>query len=168
MLKKRIKKKASKSTKSSARKKKKFVKTKKAKLTKTQLEKDMQKVGGAVESTLELQDKHHWKPFLISILIVFAVAFIGNSFTARVVQSAWYESIKPAITPPNWVFPIVWNILFFLIATSMYLAWIHSKKASKRIVAWEFGVNLFLNGLWSYLFFGLKQPLYAFFALIFL
>ena len=117
---------------------------------------------------LELQDPHHWKPFIISVLIVFAVAFLGNSVTTKVVNSSWYESIKPSITPPNYVFPIVWNILFFLLATSMYLAWIHSKKRKKKIIAWEYGINLFLNFLWSLIFFGLKSPLYAFIVLIFL
>ena len=148
--------------------KKKSVRKKVSKVKKSQLEKNMLAVESAAEKTLELEDPHHWKPFIISVLIVFAIAFLGSSVTTKVVDSAWYESIKPAITPPNWVFPVVWNILFFLIAASMYLAWIHSKKGKKGIVALEYGINLLLNLLWSVLFFGLKQPLYAFVCLIFL
>ncbi len=140
----------------------------KVKFPKSQIAKDIEKTEEQAEKILELQNKHHWKPFIISVIIVFAVAALGNLFTAKVVDTPWYESIRPALTPPNWVFPVVWNILFFLIAVSLYLSWIHSKKDEKKIVAGEFGVNLFLNALWSFLFFGLKSPLFAFVCLIFL
>jgi len=126
------------------------------------------KVEKDVKSALELENKHHWKPLIISLIIVYAIAFFGSSFTAPVVDTAWYQEIKPAITPPSWVFPVLWNILFFLIGVSLYLSWIHSKKTQKKIVAVEYGFNLFLNALWNFLFFGLKSPLYGFVALIFL
>jgi len=118
--------------------------------------------------TFELEDKHHWKPFIICVLIVFAVAALGTMFTSPVVDTDWYNNIKPDITPPSYVFPIVWNILFFLLATSLYLAWIHTKKAKRKLVAWEYGINLFLNAAWSFVFFGLKSPFYAFIVLLFL
>jgi len=165
------KKKASKSTQSSARKKLWELKKRKLpriKFPKSQIAKNIEQTEKQTEKVLELEEKHHWKPFIISVVIVFAIAAIGNLFTAPVVRSSWYEAIKPAITPPNWVFPVVWNILFFLIAVSLYLSWIHSRKDEKKIVAGEFGVNLFLNALWSFLFFGLKSPLFAFFCLLFL
>lgn len=110
----------------------------------------------------------NWKVLIVSFVIVYLVAFIGSSFTSPVTSSAWYESIKPSITPPNWVFPIVWNILFFLIAISLYIAWRNADKSQKNLVAWVFGVNFFLNIIWSVIYFGLKNPLIAFFELIFL
>ena len=58
--------------------------------------------------------KVKWKVLIISLIIVYAVAFIGSIFTSANTNSDWYQSIKPALTPPNFVFPIVWNILFFL------------------------------------------------------
>ena len=79
----------------------------------------------------------------------------------------WYQSIKPSFTPPNYVFPIVWNILFFLIAISLYLAWTSAKKKEmKRKIAAVFGMNLLLNFLWSFLFFAKQNPVGAFFDLI--
>ena len=50
----------------------------------------------------------------------------------------------------------------------MYFAWISANKNQKKIVAFVFGLNLFLNALWSYLFFGLQNPLLAFIDLILL
>jgi len=70
---------------------------------------------------------------------------------------------RPTITPPNYVFPIVWNILFFLIALSLYFAWTSNKtkKKYKPKIARIFVINLLLNALWSYFFFTLKNPLIA-------
>ena len=87
-----------------------------------------------------------WKILVLCLVIVYAIAFIGSLFTSQNVNSSWYESIKPGITPPNYVFPIVWNILFFLIAISLYFAWTSSKnKTQRKTVAWIFGINFFLN-----------------------
>lgn len=105
-----------------------------------------------------------WKIFIVCFLIVYSVAFLGGLFTD--VDSGWYDLVKPSITPPNYIFPIVWNILFFLIALSLYLAWIKSKKIQKRKIAFVFGINLLLNFFWSVLFFGLKKSPLAFAELI--
>ena len=112
--------------------------------------------------------KINWKILIVSLVIVYLVAFIGSLFTSPVTDSAWYESIRPSITPPNWVFPVVWNILFFLIAISLYLSWKSSDKRQKNLVAWVFGINFILNIFWSFLYFGLKNPLFAFYELILL
>jgi len=107
------------------------------------------------------------KVLFTCLLIVYLVAFIGSLLTTSSVNSSWYASVKPAITPPNWVFPVVWNILFLLIAVSLYFAWIKSKnKKNKTKVAVVFGINLLLNILWSFLFFFLQLPALAFFELI--
>ncbi|MEM4703202.1 MAG: TspO/MBR family protein [Candidatus Pacearchaeota archaeon] len=71
------------------------------------------------------------------------------------------------ITPPNFVFLIAWTILFFLIALALYFAWANSDKR-KTIIGIVFGINLVLNVLWSWIFFGLKQPKIAFVEIIIL
>jgi translocator protein len=107
--------------------------------------------------------KLNWKVLILSFIIVFAVAFIGSLFTDI---GPWYESIKPSIAPPNYVFPVVWTILFLLIALSFYIA-LATGKQKKNIIG-VYGVNFILNILWSYLFFTLKLPLFAFIEIIFL
>lgn len=97
--------------------------------------------------------------FLLCLLSVSLVAFIGSLFTNL---GAWYYSIRPSITPPNWVFPVVWNILFILIAISLYLALGSSDKRMKGKILLVFGINFFLNILWSFLFFTLQSPLLGF------
>jgi tryptophan-rich sensory protein len=110
--------------------------------------------------------KKNWKVLLFCLVAVYATAFVGSIFSSSQANSQWYMSVKPTITPPNFVFPIAWNILFFLIALSLYFSWTNSKKKYKIKLAWVFGINFLLNMLWSVLFFGLKKPNIAFFELI--
>ena len=116
----------------------------------------------------KMKKKINLKILILCLAIVYLIAFLGSIFTSGNTNSEWYQSVKPTITPPNWVFPIVWNILFFLIALSLYFAWINSKKKDKIKIVIVFGVNLFLNVLWSFLFFFLKNPKFAFADLILL
>jgi tryptophan-rich sensory protein len=112
----------------------------------------------------------NFKVFIICLLIVFLiVGGIGSIFTVNNTNTVWYSSIKPSITPPNWVFPIAWNVLFLLISFSLYFAWMNSKsKQQRNKVAIVFGINFILNILWSVLFFGLKQTQIAFIEIIIL
>ena len=107
------------------------------------------------ESSLK---KLNWKVFAICLIIVAAIASIGSTFTDT---GDWYESIKPSIAPQNIVFPIVWSLLFYLIAVSLYYSWIDNDgKHRKKIIAF-YGVNFILNILWSYIFFSLQSPRFA-------
>jgi tryptophan-rich sensory protein len=113
--------------------------------------------------------KINWKVLVASFIIVYLVAGLGSIFTSQNTKSDWYESIKPALTPPSIVFPIVWNILFFLIALSLYFCWTNSKnKEEKSTVSLVFGVNFILNIFWSILYFAMKNPRLAFFDIILL
>jgi len=110
-----------------------------------------------------MKNKINWKILVASFLIVFAVAFLGSLFTSSGTNSEWYNSIKPDITPPNWVFLIVWNILFILIALSLYFAWIYAKTTKRNgKIIFAFGINFILNILWSFLFFKLRNSVAAF------
>lgn len=103
--------------------------------------------------------------FIVSFLIIFAVAVLGNVFTSMGVNDAWYQSIKPSITPPNYVFPIAWTILYVLIAISLFLVWLNPKVKMKYI--WmSYGSNFVLNVLWCYLFFGARLLQIAFYEIV--
>lgn len=105
--------------------------------------------------------------FILCLVAVYIFAIAGSILTSGNTDSSWYLNNKPSITPPNWVFPIVWNILFFLMALSLYFAWTTAKnKSEKRKVDLLFALNLFLNVIWSLLFFTLRNPTLAFIELI--
>ncbi|MBS3075152.1 tryptophan-rich sensory protein [Candidatus Pacearchaeota archaeon] len=111
------------------------------------------------------KSKFNLKVFISCFIIVVAVAFFGSRFTKI---DSWYESVKPAITPPNYIFPIAWTILFALIALSLYFAWINSDKKWKPDIIILFGFNFAFNILWSFFYFTIHSPVFALIDLIFL
>lgn len=95
--------------------------------------------------------------FLVCALaLVFSVELIGGLFTAQSV-STWYLTLnKPIGTPPSWVFGPVWTLLYILMALSIYLVW-KQKGTFGAYLCW--GLQLFFNLIWSFLFFTLQSPL---------
>ena len=72
----------------------------------------------------------------------------------------WYAGLrKPGWTPPNWVFGPVWSILYIMIAIAGWLAW---RAQPDSLAVWIWGVQLVLNGAWSWLFFGRRRMDLAF------
>ncbi|MFH5831070.1 TspO/MBR family protein [Halalkalibaculum sp. DA3122] len=90
----------------------------------------------------------------IWLLLCFGAGAIGALFEPGV----WYENLaKPDWTPPNWIFPVVWPILYFLMGLSAWLVWEKSGFSEARDALTLFLIQLALNGAWSWLFFGLHQ-----------
>lgn len=98
--------------------------------------------------------------FAASIGVCQFAGIIGSIFTASTVSS-WYPTlIKPNFYPPAWLFGPVWVLLYFLMGISLYLIWQNKAKDNKKSLI-IFGIQLILNVFWSFLFFGLKSPLYG-------
>lgn len=99
-------------------------------------------------------------PLIIAILICESAGIIGSIFTAQSVNS-WYQQLeKPGFTPPNWLFGPVWTTLYLLMGISVYLVWEKRKFVkSTRTAMVLFFIQLVLNSLWSFTFFGLQAPL---------
>jgi tryptophan-rich sensory protein len=116
------------------------------------------------------KSKFNFKIFIISILLAYYTGAIGSIFTSTSVKTQWYEAIKPSITPSGKFIGTVWNVLFFLIAISLYLAFTNkSAKTKQRNLLYSlFAINLVLNGVWSFLFFGLRNTLAGFTEIILL
>ena len=107
-----------------------------------------------------------WLKLAISVLLPLLAGFVGGLFTSSSV-STWYLTLnKPFFNPPDWVFGPVWTLLYILMGLSFYLVWVNKKKNNLALSI--FGIQLFLNLLWSVLFFGLRNPLFAFIEIIFL
>jgi translocator protein len=104
---------------------------------------------------------------VIAILIVQSAGVIGSFATFSAIPT-WYAGlIKPAFSPPSWVFGPVWTVLYTLIGISLFLVW-QAKGKEKKVALSIFFVHLFLNALWSILFFGLHNPSLAFLEILLL
>ena len=103
------------------------------------------------------------------ILVSQLAGIIGAFFTSSAISS-WYVTLnKPAFNPPGWLFGPVWVILYTLMGIAAYLVW--QRWGESNLAKWAvilFLVHLAFNALWSILFFGLKNPMFAFFEIIFL
>lgn len=109
----------------------------------------------------------HVRTFIISFIVVIAVAVVGSLVIGDPVRSGWYQQIKPAITPPDWVFGPIWTLLFILLALSLAFAWDSAKdKRQRSRVILSYGLNFFFNISWSVLYFALQNPTAAFVDLI--
>ena len=107
--------------------------------------------------------------FLISIIICELAGVIGSIFTTPAIPR-WYATlIKPPFTLPNWVFAPVWTSLYLLMGISAYLIWrkgLHNRQVNSGLRI--FILQLVLNTLWSFLFFGLKSPFLGFLEIVLL
>ena len=112
----------------------------------------------------------------ISIAIPLMAGVIGSIFTSQSVTT-WFQTIeKPSFSPPNWLFGPVWTTLYVLMGVSLFLIWkaissttFPKDRRIREIAAFiAFGIQLVLNVLWSFLFFGLRSPQLAFVEIIIL
>lgn len=102
-------------------------------------------------------------PFLALVALI---SYIGSVYTMPAVAS-WYQNInKPAWNPPDWVFGPVWTTLYLMIAISGWRVWRRLPAASPVAkitspVMRPYWLQLFLNCIWSIIFFGAGQFLPA-------
>lgn len=95
-------------------------------------------------------------PALIGFLSLVAIAAASGIFFE---PGAWYAAlVKPAFTPPAYVFPPVWTALYVAMAFSAWLVWRRWGWHGARLALSLFFAQLALNALWSWLFFGLHRP----------
>lgn len=101
------------------------------------------------------------------ILICNLVGYISSIIQFNSIR-AWYPSLsKSMLTPPNFVFPIVWSLLYILIGVSTCLSYKKARKKEKSFVIFVYALQLLFSFLWVVLFFGLKAPLMAFVEILF-
>ena len=104
----------------------------------------------------------HWKTYLFWVLLAEGTGALSGYLTRDGV--ARYEATvpKPPLTPPGWVFPVVWGILFALMglgAARVYLT-PASNARSRALGLW--GLQLGVNFLWSIFFFNGQQYFFSF------
>jgi tryptophan-rich sensory protein len=103
--------------------------------------------------------KIDFKKLILAFSIVVGLVLISMIFTKN--QMMLYEKIiRPDIAPPAIVFPIVWTILYFVIAVTLY-KFIDNKKIRYLII-----LNLLINIIWPILFFRFELFLLSVFWLI--
>lgn len=118
-------------------------------------------------------NKINMQRILRIILVVFTCLTIGylSGIVTRESITTWYPTlIKPVFNPPNWIFAPVWTMLYVMMGVAGGMIWnrIDTEEAPVKKAFKFFIYQLALNALWSYLFFGLQNPLLALIEIILL
>ncbi len=100
-------------------------------------------------------------------LLALAVGFLESSLTRQGMGTIYPTWVKPALTPPEIVFPIVWTVLYILMGLGLAMV-LRQGGAAAKPAAIVWGIQLALNFVWTLVFFGAGKPLAAFFVLLLL
>lgn len=105
---------------------------------------------------------------IIAVAVSEAAGIIGSVFTVSTIPTWYARLVKPALNPPSWIFGPVWTTLYALMGIAAFLIWSSYAKATEdkkkgiKIALVLFGIQLFLNAIWSIIFFGMHSPGWAF------
>lgn len=125
-------------------------------------------------------DKNKWKSLLISLSVSLGTGIVSALLTIGGMRD-YADMYKPPLSPPGWVFPVVWTILYILMGIAAWLI-LETGRAGVRGTPQEqerqteavklglmlYGIQLLLNGVWSLLFFNQKMYFLAFADLLLL
>jgi translocator protein len=104
-------------------------------------------------------------PIVVAGSLALITAVVGGTIT---VIDSWYFSLQqPDWAPPAFAFPIIWIAIFAMAAIAGVLAWERAPtRRDVEITIGLFALNGFLNLSWSFIFFRLQRPDFAFYELI--
>ena len=112
--------------------------------------------------------KINWKALLVCLAIPLAVGGL-SAFLTKDVMTTYQSLNQPPLSPPGWLFPIVWTVLFILMGIASYLVLTSQKPTTEiKSALTYYGVQLAVNFVWPILFFTMGRYLLSFFWLILL
>ncbi len=105
---------------------------------------------------------------IISLLIPLMVGGASAALTYKAM--ATYGTMnKPPLSPPAWLFPVAWTILYVMMGLAFYFVWVADTDPRKRKIAiWIYVIQLIMNFMWPIAFFNWGMYLFAFVWLIIL
>ena len=107
----------------------------------------------------------YWKKLLASLAVPLAIGGLSALLTKDSMET--FDSLnKPALSPPGWLFPVVWTVLFVLMGIACYI--VVTAGGGNRAALTLYGVQLLFNLLWSLIFFRAEAYLAAFVWLVLL
>ncbi len=112
--------------------------------------------------------KIKWKKLILLTVLPLAVGALAAILTRGGMEDFEYMR-KPPLSPPAWLFPVVWTILYALMGIASYFVCVSgASPARKRRALTVYWIQLAVNFFWPLLFFGLEAYLLAFVWLVLL
>lgn len=104
--------------------------------------------------------KVNWGILILLILLCNVIGGLGGIWTSS--DTDWYQNLeKPTFNPPTSLFSPVWITIFTLMGIALYFIVSSPPSDSKGIALVFFIIQFIFNLSWSYMFFGLENPLYG-------
>lgn len=96
---------------------------------------------------------------MFAIIVSFIPCVIGLYFTPSGASDVWYNALnKSALTPAGWVFGVAWGVLYLLLGIALFLVINNARTRQNKTKAYVlFFVQMVLNALWTYVFFGVHM-----------
>lgn len=98
-----------------------------------------------------------WKPYVLWILFTEAVGALAGWLTKSGTEYYRDYVTKPPLSPPSWVFPVVWVILYALMGIGAARLWLRDDSPEQRRSLVLYLLQLFFNFFWSILFFSFRN-----------
>lgn len=112
--------------------------------------------------------KVKWKELLIAIIIPLAVGGLA-ALLSQGGMEAFDRVAQPPLSPPGWLFPVVWTILYVLMGIASYLIYVSEAAPEEKTKALTiYAYQLLVNFLWPIFFFDFRWYLFSFLWLILL
>jgi len=109
--------------------------------------------------------KIDWKKLAICVAIPLLVGGLSALLTRNSME-AFGALNQPPLSPPGWLFPVVWTILYVLMGVASYLVVTARRSRMTNPALTAYGAQLFFNFFWSIIFFNWQQYLFAFIWLL--
>lgn len=104
------------------------------------------------------------KPLLASLVISLGMGGLSALLTQNAMEQ--YGGLRqPPLSPPGWLFPAVWFVLFVLMGMAAYLVWMRDSTGRNGALI-LYGAQLVFNFFWTLIFFNLQNYALAFFWLL--
>ena len=115
-----------------------------------------------------MTQRTRWIGLAILLIVCLGAGGLGAITTTPEIDG-WYKTLtKPAWNPPDRVFGPVWTTLYVMMAIAAWLVWKPAGFKAAAMPLTLFATQLLLNVAWSWIFFGLHQPGWAFVEIVIL
>lgn len=112
--------------------------------------------------------KHNWKTYALSILIAEGVGGLSGFLTREGTELFNATATQPPLSPPSFLFPIVWGILYALMGISAARIWLSPPSRARSMGLNLYAAQLIVNFFWSIIFFNAQAFGFAFLWLLML
>ncbi len=96
--------------------------------------------------------KINWFQLLLIVMATELIGILGSIFSGNIGQ-IYASFIKPPLSPPGWLFGIVWPVLYLLMGVAAYCVYRAPASYARKRALMLYWLQLFVNFLWPIVFF---------------